>query len=302
MRILITGVSGFLGRHLASTLLTDGHEVFGLGLADGGTAGVVEEHVDVLDRSALQAAIRRIDPASVVHLAGLSHVGESWVRMPSYFAVNVMGAENVVAAAGDRQVILASSCEVYGAVPEDEQPIAEDRPPAPRNPYGLTKAAAERFVLGAGGLVVRMFNLVGPGQSSEFALPSFAAQLAAQCSEASATLSVGNLEARRDFVHVADAADAFVILLRDGARGEIYNLASGDPVSIEDALNELIQVADMAVTVRVDPARLRPVDVPLVCGTASNLEALGWTARRGRVQGLEDLWRATVSATTDAST
>ncbi len=302
MRILITGISGFLGRRLAVSLLEAGHSVAGLDLGlQIGIEDVVTESVDILDRSALTAAVARLEPDCVVHLAGLSHVGQSWKRMPEYFDVNVIGAENALAAADGRKFILASSSEVYGAVPENEQPIAEDRRPAPRNPYGLTKAAAERLVLAGGGVVTRMFNLAGPGQSQLFALPSFAGQLAAQAGAVSPILLVGNLEARRDFVHVADAAEAFLKLVERGVEGEIYNLACGEAVSIEEALNELIRVAGIQVSVRVDPERLRPVDVPLVTGDATKLGELGWRARRGWKGALADLWEATLESVAGAS-
>lgn len=282
-----------MGRHLASALIARGDEVLGLGLGDGERpAGVREERVDILDLPALSAAIERMEPDCVIHLAGLSHVGKSWREMPAYFAVNVLGAENVTVAAGDRMMILASSSEVYGTVAEAEQPIVEDCPVAPRNPYGLTKAAAERLVLGRGGLVARMFNLIGPGQSPEFALPSFAAQLAAQRALGAATLKVGNLEARRDFVHVADAADAFVTLVSAGEPGQVYNLATGEALSIGRVLGELIEIAGLEVELQVDPARLRPVDVPVVRGSAAKLEDLGWRPKRGRRRALAQLWRA----------
>lgn len=294
MRILITGVSGFLGRHLAPALMSDGHGVFGLGLMDGVcTDGVVEECVDILDRDALVAAVDRLAPDCIVHLAGLSHVGQSWSRMSDYFAVNVLGVENIVEAAGGRRVLLASSSEVYGLVPEEEQPIPESRRPAPANPYALTKAVAERLVLASGGLVVRLFNLVGPGQSPSFALPGFADQLAAQRGERSASLAVGNLGARRDFVHVADAADAIKILAGSDAHGEVFNIAGGEAVSIEQALGELVEIAGLDVTLEVDPERMRPIDVPLVCGDSTKLESLGWKTRRGRRQALRDLWKTT---------
>ena len=162
---------------------------------------------DVRDRAALDAAIATSDPEIVVHLAALSHVGESWRRIDEYFDVNILGTENLLAAARGRRVLVVSSAEVYGLVPDDEQPIVESRRVAPRSPYAMTKAVAERMALGAGAAVARLFNLAGPGQLPTFALPSFAAQLAAiEASCAEPVLRVGNLTAERDFLHVEDGA------------------------------------------------------------------------------------------------
>ena len=144
----------------------------------------------------------------IVHLAGLSHVGESWKRPGDYLRVNFEGTLNLLSAARGRRLIFASSAEVYGAVPAAEQPLVEDRPLAPRSPYAMTKACAERMVLDRGGIVVRSFNAIGSGQAPTFALPSFAAQLAAiRRGESEPVLRVGDLSPRRDFVHVLDVVE-----------------------------------------------------------------------------------------------
>ena len=242
-------------------------------------------------------------PEVVVHLAGLSHVGRSWDQMPQYFAVNVLGVANVLAAATGAKVIFASSSEVYGSVPHQQQPILESRRPAPRNPYGFTKAAGERLILAAGGVVVRTFNLIGPGQERILALPSFAAQLAGQTGQTggnSAVIKVGNLKAKRDFVHVSDGADGFAILVERGEPGEIYNLGGGRPASIREALERLIEISGRTVSIEIDPERLRPIDIPLLCADASKLKGLGWRPRLGLTRGLEDLWQAASAANTEA--
>jgi GDP-4-dehydro-6-deoxy-D-mannose reductase len=248
-------------------------------------------HADVRDRTAVAAAVAATNPDAIVHLAALSHVGDSWKRMPDYFEVNVLGTEHVAAAAAGRRLLFASTAEVYGLVPDDEQPIAEQRRPAPRSPYALTKAAAERTALAAGAAVVRLFNLAGPGQLATFALPSFAAQLAAiERGEAEPVLRVGNLAARRDFVHVDDAVDGLTALVSDRHTSGIFNLASGRSISIADALDALRRVAGVEARVEVDPERFRPVDVPRLEGDASRLRALGWAPRRSLDQALADLW------------
>jgi len=229
----------------------------------------------------------------VLHLGGLSHVGGSWERMADYFRVNVLGTENLLAAAraaGARRVVFASSAEVYGAVPEDAVPIAESRPIAPASPYALTKAAAERLALAAGAVVVRSFNLVGTGQAPSFALPSFARQLAAiERGEAAPEVRVGNLSARRDFVHVADGVAAYRLLAERGGPGEVYNLATGRAVSIREALDRLIALAGVEADVVVDPGRMRPVDVPVLAGDPAKLAELGWRPERDLDAALSEL-------------
>ena len=318
MHFLITGIGGFLGTRLARHLLAQGDRVSGTYLEtrpDLDGADLFE--ADLLDAAALRRAVDESAPDVVVHLGALSHVGESWKRMPDYFRVNVLGTENLLAAAEGRRVVVASSAEVYGLVPEDEQPIGEDRQVDPRTPYALTKAAAERLALVRGAVVVRSFNLVGPGQSPSFALPAFAGQLAriagrvsgsrnadgtgtahgagnaaGERGELEAVLKVGNLSARRDFVHVCDGAAGFSMAAERGEPGEIYNLASGKAFSIREALDRLMAVSGVAARVEQDGERMRPVDLPLLMGDASRLRALGWQPKRGLDDALLDLWKA----------
>jgi GDP-4-dehydro-6-deoxy-D-mannose reductase len=308
VRVLITGACGFVGRHLARRLHAAGDEVVGTWWpsppADPEPLDGVElMEADVEDAGRVREIVERVRPEAIVHLAALSHVGESWQRPGSYHRVNVAGTENVVRAARSTgsgraaRVLIASSAEVYGAVPEAEQPIAEDRPLDPGTPYGLTKAAAERLALaltehqGGDVVVVRSFNLIGPGQAPRFALPSFAAQLAAIRSGASEpVLRVGNLSARRDFVHVAAAARAYELLLRRGEAGTAYNLASGEAHSIQEALDALIRISGVEARVETDPERFRPIDQPLLCGDPSRLRALGWQPEPGFEAAVEDVW------------
>jgi GDP-4-dehydro-6-deoxy-D-mannose reductase len=257
----------------------------------------VELHeVDLLDGPGLAEVFHRARPRLVVHLAGLSHVGDSWSRVADYFAVNVMGTERVVDLArreGDARVLFSSSAEVYGTVAEAELPIAESRPIAPPSPYAMSKAAGERWVLGHAGVVARTFNVTGKGQAPIFALPAFAAQLAEiAAGRAEPVLRVGNLAARRDFIHPEDAGEAFALLAERGEPGTVYNLASGAATSIAEALDRLIALSGLAVRVEVDPERFRPVDVPVLQGDAGRLRGLGWSPRHDLDQALAELWIA----------
>lgn len=296
MRVLITGVSGFVGPRLARNLLAHGHRVSGTYLDSTPPPkmeGIDLFHADLLDRGSLDRALAAASPDAVVNLAGLSHVGESWKHPGDYFRVNVLGTENLLRAAGGRTVVVASSAEIYGMVPEEQQPVCEDRLPDPRSPYALTKAAAERVALLQGAVVARAFNMVGPGQASNFALPTFASQLAAIArGEREPVLRVGNLSARRDFVHIDDGADAFRLLVESGERGRIYNIARGQAHSIGEALDRLRAVSGVEARVETDPERMRPVDLPLLTGDSQRLRALGWQPQRTLDDALADLWQS----------
>jgi GDP-4-dehydro-6-deoxy-D-mannose reductase len=294
MRVLITGVGGFVGLRLARHLRDRGDAVSGTFIgAPPDLPGVDLHPADLLDRPALEGAVAAADPGVVVNLAGLSHIGDSWKeKMPDYFWVNVVGTENVLAAAAGRKVVVVSSADVYGEVPAAEQPIHESRPISPRSPYALTKAAAERLAFAAGAVVARSFNLIGPGQAPSFVLPDFAAQLAAiGRGEREPVLRVGNLSARRDFVHVDDGAAAYRLLAEKGEPGTAYNIAGGQAFSIDEALRRLMAIAGVSACVETDPQKFRAADLPLLQGDAGRLRALGWQPRRSLDDALADLWK-----------
>lgn len=305
MRALITGITGFVGCHLARRLAERGWQVSGLATGavppEGQDSAI--RQVDVADGAALRQALREIDPQVIFHLAGLSHVGESWQRPGDYMRVNFAGTRHLVAAAAELRpgappprILFASSAEVYGQVPEEEQPLRESRQPEPRSPYAMTKACAEVLVAEAGGIVVRSFNSFGPGQSRIFALPSFAWQLARiQLGEQPPAMRVGDLSPRRDFLPIADAVDGYLLLAERGEPGETYNLASGRAMSVGEALELLRKISGVAAEVTVDPALVRKIDIPLLLGDITKIEALGWRPRREPAETLAELWHATLA-------
>jgi GDP-4-dehydro-6-deoxy-D-mannose reductase len=300
MHILITGIGGFVGSRLARHLLARGDRVSGTYVEahpHPSLEGAELFEADLLDRPALERAVRAASPDAIVNLAGLSHIGESWdwERMSDYFWVNVAGTGNVVVAAGGRPVVIASSADVYGKVPEGEQPIPETRRVAPQTPYALTKAAAERLALaqaGSAAVICRSFNLVGPGQAPKFALASWATQLGAiRRGERPPVLEVGDLSTWRDFVHVDDGAEAYRLLAEKGEPGAVYNLASGHAVQMRDALQRLLAISGVHAEVKEGVYRPRPFDIPCLSGDAGRLRALGWQPTRSLDEALEDIWR-----------
>ncbi|HEV2845078.1 MAG TPA: GDP-mannose 4,6-dehydratase [Thermoanaerobaculia bacterium] len=294
MHVLITGAAGFVGSRLARHLLEQGDRVSGTYLdVKPELAGVDLYEADIRDKDSVDRAVRSASPDAIVNLAGLSHIGDSWKGelLPDYFRVNVLGTENVLAAAGDRPVVIVSSADVYGTVPLAEQPIREDRPLSPHTPYGLTKAAAER--LAGKAIIVRSFNLIGPGQAPSFSLSQWAAGLAAiRRGEQEAVLEVGDLSTARDFLHVDDGAAAYRVLAEKGVPGAVYNLASGNGVRMRTALDRLLEISGVQAEVKEGVFPSRPFDIPYLSGDASRLRALGWEPRRTLDDALRDLWES----------
>lgn len=295
MHVFITGIGGFVASRLVRYLIGRGERVSGTYIGKRPEFPGVDLHeMDLLDRDGLKRAVCAASPDAIVNLAGLSHIGESWAweKMSDYFWVNVVGTENVLVAAAGRPVVIASSADVYGTVPREEQPIPEDRRIAPQTPYALTKAAAERLAANANAVIVRSFNLIGPEQAPKFALPSWASQLAAiQRGERDAVLEVGDLSTARDFIHVDDGAAAYRLLAEKGSPGTVYNLASGKAVQMGHALDRLLAISGVAAEVKEGAFPSRPYDIPYLAGDASRLRALGWKPERTLDDALTDLWR-----------
>lgn len=293
MRALITGITGFVGSHLARRLANDGWQVAGLatGPAPAGLAAFEVRQADVEDSAGITRVIGELDPEVIFHLAGLAHVGASWQHPGDTMRINFGGTRHLLAAAAGRPILFASSAEVYGQVAEEEQPLEESRPVEPRSPYAMTKACAELLVADGGGIVVRSFNAIGPGQHRGFALPSFAWQLAQiKLGRQEPRLKVGDLSPRRDFLSIDDAVAGYQLLAEKGRAGETYNLASGRALAIGDALELLRRISGVEAEVTVDPALVRKIDIPLLLGDVRKIGALGWRPRKSLEQALEEVW------------
>jgi GDP-4-dehydro-6-deoxy-D-mannose reductase len=289
MRVLITGVRGFTGSHLAAHLAHEGDDVWGIdrpgtsdaGLAAAGVAPNVIE-TDLADGDAVSAAMLQAEPEAVYHLAGLT----GRAPLAEMLAANVICAERVLDGAAwlasPPKVMLVSSAAVYGAVPPAEQPIGEDRRLAPITPYGISKAAMEflgwsMFArAGLGVVVARPFNIVGPRGSAETIVGTVQGQLEAIAKEGSEpVLRVGDLGAIRDYVDVAFACRAYRALIAEGVPGEAYNVCSGKQKSVRDLVEDLVAASGVG-PVRIESREVprAPGDVDISVGDPSKLLAL----------------------------
>jgi len=182
------------------------------------------------------------------------------------------------------RVLVISSAEIYGPLRPDQQPINEDAPLRPTNPYGVSKVAQDMLGLQyylshkLPILRVRPFNHFGPGQSEGFVATDFAVQVARiELGLQNNVIEVGNLTAERDFTDVRDVVQAYIMIVEKGTPGEVYNVASGKPYSIQYLLDVLLKYSTASIQVQVSPARMLPVDVPIVRGDATRLHRLsGW--------------------------
>lgn len=297
MRILITGANGFVGNHLRRALAERFPDATLLPL--GGKA----EAVDVRDGDALSRKVAALRPTHAVHLAAISSVVEAQGDPRLAFAVNQGGLLNLglalLAHAPDCRLLAISSSEVYGRSFERRRPLDEDAPLLPSNVYAASKAAGEMTALGLASkglrvLIVRPFSHTGPGQSTRFALPAFAAQIvAAERGQSEPVLRTGRLDAVRDFCDVRDIAAAYALLLQEFDRfpnATALNVASGTGRSMGDLLAILLQGARVPMRQETDPARVRPNDLPWTVGDPSRLfHATGWRPKIPLEQTLADL-------------
>jgi GDP-4-dehydro-6-deoxy-D-mannose reductase len=314
--ILVTGAAGFAGSHLLDLLKRDGQPITSWFLhgshplegssPDSPFAGVTWHSVDLTDRDAVRAAIAASRPAEVYHLAGAANQGSSWDRTEESLRANALGTHHLVDALRrervDARVLVIGSAAVYRP---SQEPFDEDGPIGPTSPYGVSKLAQEMTALQAFTLhgqqvcVARSFNHIGPRQTADYVASSFAKQIAMiEAGRAEPVILVGNLEPRRDLMDVRDTVRAYRALMRRGEPGRPYNVCSGEAHAIRELLDGLLAHSTVKVDVRVDPARLRPVDQPVLVGRLDRIKReTGWQPEIGWTQTLADLlqdWRARV--------
>lgn len=317
MRALVTGISGFVGGHLAEHLLESGDAVVGLSTSGRWPEGLAHlaqavriERADLaaVPQAELADLIVRKRPEAIYHLAAQANPQASVADPRGTWALNLGGAltllEAVKASGQKPRVVLVGSGVCYGNPGPEQMPVAESCPLRPNNPYSASKGAADLLGVqhflahGTDVVMVRPFNHAGPRQSSTYVLGALARQVAEVEAGIKPRVEVGNLDIVRDFTDVRDVARAYRLLATRGDAGEVYNLGSGRGTRLADALETLRRLAGVPIEVHVDPARVRPVDQPLLVADASKLRAAtGWEPAFSIEATLADMlndWRRAV--------
>jgi GDP-4-dehydro-6-deoxy-D-mannose reductase len=308
VRVLITGVGGFAGSHLADYLLASPDsetEVWGCDLSGKPRpyhpAELKVLAADLRDPEAARAVVEQARPDRIFHLAGQAFVGDSWADPWPTLETNLRSQVNlceaVLAVGIEPRILVLGSAEEYGRVAPEELPVRETCPLRPDSPYALSKVGQDllglQYYLSHRLPIVRVrpFNHIGPRQNRKFVAPAFASQVAAiEAGQQPPVIRVGNLGARRDFTDVRDMVGAYTLALEHGEPGEVYNLGSGRSWSIRDLLDTLLGLSRAKITIETDPARLRPADVAeMVCDAARFRARTGWAPRISFEQTLRDL-------------
>lgn len=277
MKALVTGSSGFAGRHLVGYLAAAGDQVVKLDRSMG---------VDVTEATTLDEFIASNTPEVIYHLAGFADVGASWDNPETAFATNATGTLNLLGAArrhGVQRVLVIGSADVYGVVSEVDLPLRESQPLRPVSPYAASKVAADFLALqawlghGLETVRARSFNHIGPGQSNRFVAAALAERVAAAETHEGTIVEVGNVTPRRDFTDVRDVVRAYHMLMTKGRAGEVYHVCSGTDVAIRDLAEGLIALATKPLSLKVDTALQRAVDTPVLRGDNTKIQNdVGW--------------------------
>jgi GDP-4-dehydro-6-deoxy-D-mannose reductase len=316
-RVLITGITGFVGSHLAERLLSEGHEVHGIAFEPPPhqhLAAIAKDvrihHADLGDAEGLREAVSAARPDAVVHLAGQAIPSLAQRDAGGTVALNVMGTENLLAALEPllgSHLVYASSADVYG-IPE-HVPVDEDAPLRPTNVYAASKAAAEALVREFGDrpdhptVIFRPANTNGPRQHPGLAASGFAKQIAeAEAGQTPPVIRHGRLDAQRDFIDVRDVAAAYMLAIGlVPERTETYNVGSGEPVTIATILHTLVQLSRVPLTTELDHERVRPGEPTVLALDTSRFRGrTGWAPKIPLERSLADTlehWRAVVART-----
>ncbi len=307
--VFVTGADGFVGKYVLDALRGT-HVVTATRLRDDGLSSDATDHVitlDITDVDATRAVIQTTNPAWIIHLAGFSSVAESFKQPELTHRINVDGTKSVLEAARSLptkpRVLVIGSSDEYGIV--DSDPITEETSLAPKSPYAKSKVAAEQLSLSEYAdmaICTRSFPHTGPGQSPQFVTADFAQQIARiESGQQEPVILVGNTTVKRDLSDVRDVVRAYLLLLEKGKIGEVYNVCSSRAEKISEVLRQLLNLSAIPITVEQDPAKIRPVDLPVLVGDNRKLkQATGWQPEIPLAQTLKDVldyWRGQTDRT-----
>jgi GDP-4-dehydro-6-deoxy-D-mannose reductase len=315
-RALITGVTGFVGSHLADLLLSKGYEVYGTYRWRSPKENI--EHIkdrvtlidtDIRDAHNVEKTIKTVGPDEIYHLAAQSFVPSSWEAPQETLTTNIIGTVNILegirAANKEIKLQVAGSSEEYGLVKADELPIKEGNPLRPLSPYGVSKVAADKlacqyhYSYGIKTVVTRAFNHSGPRRGDVFVDSNFAKQIVMiEKKKTKPVMYVGNLTAQRDFTDVRDIVVAYNLALQKCDFGEVYNICSEKTRTMQEVLDMLLELSDAKIEIKQDTKRMRPSDVQVLLGDCSKFKKkTGWKPTIPYEKTLEDtldFWRERV--------
>ncbi|MGN0689519.1 MAG: GDP-mannose 4,6-dehydratase [Oscillospiraceae bacterium] len=286
-KVLIFGVSGFVGHYLAEEFHNNGYDVFGCDLERTPNLNdyIKFENCDILDKDAVVKCVSLIKPDYIVNLAAISSVGQSWNNPQKTVAINVEGAINILEAvrlfAPFVKVLLIGSSEEYAA---SDFPISESSPLDASNPYGISKIMQEKYAelyrlrYKMNVFYVRAFNHIGPMQSDRFVIPSWCKQISGIAKgEQEPIMHIGNTLVKRDFSDVRDVVRAYRMIVENGNCERVYNVGSGKIVCLSDILNHLISLSNKEITIVPDESLVRKNEAPVIwCDNSLIKTELGW--------------------------
>ena len=314
MRVLITGVSGFAGSHLADTILHQAAcQVWGVvrQAAPGLPAEVQQIEGDLRDLAAVGRVLDTVAPDLVFHLAAQAYVPVSWRDPWATLETNIHAQVNLLAALAERRastrILVVGSETEYGVVRPEDMPVDEDTPLRPISPYAVSKIAQDMLGLQyflshqVQAVRVRPFPHIGPRQKPDYVAASWARQIAEiEAGQREPVLRVGNLAVARDYTDVRDVVRAYWLLLQHGTPGEVYNIGTGVARPVQSLLDILLGLSYVPIRVEVDPQLFRPADVTVTVCDASRLRAAtGWEPLIPFEQTVRDIlddWRGRVKA------
>lgn len=300
-KVLIFGISGFVGNYLSKEFIEHNYKVYGTDKVKATLLpeGVCFSETDLLNSDEVEKLINKIQPDIIVNLAAISSVGASWGMPKVTMQINVIGALNILEAVRKNEynskILFVGSSEEYI---NSELPINETCPLNASNPYGISKVTQEQFAklyreqYGMKIYCVRPFNHTGVGQRESFVLPSFCKQVAEiEKSGKPGIIKVGNLSVKRDFSHVKDIVRAYRMIVESDNCNITYNIGSGKAYSLQNLLDYIIKLSTQEIKVEVDPGRVRPIDQPIICCDNTLLQTeLGWRAQYTVYDALKELF------------
>ncbi|MBL7159350.1 GDP-mannose 4,6-dehydratase [Candidatus Microgenomates bacterium] len=315
-KALITGITGFVGSHLAELLLKKDFMVYGTTRPRSKTENI--DHIenklelydaDLLDSHSFYSLVVKIKPDFIFHLAAQSFVPTSWASPANTLETNILGSVNLFEAVRRAEINpviqIACSSEEYGLVRKDEVPVKETNPLRPLSPYAVSKVAMDylgyqyhqSYQMKI--IMTRAFNHTGPRRGDVFVCSNFAKQIALiEKGKQSSTIFVGDLSSQRDFTDVRDVVKAYLLSVQKCTPGEVYNIASGKTWEIKKVLEILLSFSKVKIDIKKDPERFRPSDVPILLGDSTKFrKKTGWQPEISFEKTLKDLlnyWRERV--------